>query len=332
MPVRTSNESMAFEEKALILMKGKRINYLGDFGTVLFVGEVPPTSGTWLGVEWDDPTRGKHDGLHEGVRYFQTKHPTSGSFVRLSKADFGRSFLTALKDRYREIKDDETFGVDQSTLNQLQREMNVRFIEVVGLDQVNKKQSCLSQLQIAGLRDQRISEADPKGLINQVCPLITELDLSKNLISNWNTNLNGVEIEVMERKWAERDYIKEAATIKLRMKLPDDKFVKLHPRYDELVARHGEPEEGELNIITNTPPDRPGMNLTKKLPKTMTVQRLKVLVNKLLSFDDPRSLDLSLKNPKYPMMEIPLDNDQKSLDYFSAGPGDVVVVHQISER
>lgn len=41
-------------------------------GTVLYMGPVPPTSGDWLGVEWDDPSRGKHDGMHKetGVRYF----------------------------------------------------------------------------------------------------------------------------------------------------------------------------------------------------------------------------------------------------------------------
>lgn len=35
-----------------------------------FVGEVAGTTGTWLGVEWDDSARGKHDGCHKGVRYF----------------------------------------------------------------------------------------------------------------------------------------------------------------------------------------------------------------------------------------------------------------------
>lgn len=29
--------------------------------------------GVWLGVEWDNPARGKHDGLHEGTRYFTAK-------------------------------------------------------------------------------------------------------------------------------------------------------------------------------------------------------------------------------------------------------------------
>lgn len=43
-------------------------------GTVLFVGEVPPTKGLWLGVEWDDAERGKHDGLHDDKRYFTCRY------------------------------------------------------------------------------------------------------------------------------------------------------------------------------------------------------------------------------------------------------------------
>ena len=52
---------------------GQRVEYDGNRGTVLYVGEVPPTKGTWLGVEWDDPLRGKHSGCHEGTQYFSTK-------------------------------------------------------------------------------------------------------------------------------------------------------------------------------------------------------------------------------------------------------------------
>lgn len=40
-------------------------------GTVRYAGAVPPTKGAWLGVEWDDPARGKHDGSHEGTPYFE---------------------------------------------------------------------------------------------------------------------------------------------------------------------------------------------------------------------------------------------------------------------
>lgn len=47
-----------------------RIRLNGYPGTIRFVGEVRGTRGTWLGVEWDDPSRGKHNGEKDGIRYF----------------------------------------------------------------------------------------------------------------------------------------------------------------------------------------------------------------------------------------------------------------------
>ena len=49
---------------------GTRISHSGSIGTVRYVGPVDGTNGVWLGVEWDDPKRGKHDGVKDGRRYF----------------------------------------------------------------------------------------------------------------------------------------------------------------------------------------------------------------------------------------------------------------------
>lgn len=56
---------------------GQRRSYDGALCTVRYVGQVAGTTGDWLGVEWDDPSRGKHDGAHKGVRYFTCKHSPS---------------------------------------------------------------------------------------------------------------------------------------------------------------------------------------------------------------------------------------------------------------
>jgi hypothetical protein len=50
---------------------GKRLSYGGDLCTVRYVGEVTGTRGEWLGVEWDDPSRGKHSGEAGGNKYFE---------------------------------------------------------------------------------------------------------------------------------------------------------------------------------------------------------------------------------------------------------------------
>jgi dynactin complex subunit len=52
---------------------GKRLSYDGRLCTIRYYGEVQGTKGEWLGVEWDDPTRGKHAGEHQGVKYFDCK-------------------------------------------------------------------------------------------------------------------------------------------------------------------------------------------------------------------------------------------------------------------
>ena len=53
---------------------GQRISFDGHLCTVRYIGPIKTTKkGDWLGVEWDDPSRGKHDGSHEGERYFQCR-------------------------------------------------------------------------------------------------------------------------------------------------------------------------------------------------------------------------------------------------------------------
>lgn len=58
----------------MAVVVGDRLSYHGAVATVRFVGQVAGTEGTWLGIEWDDASRGKHDGQHKGVRYFSCGH------------------------------------------------------------------------------------------------------------------------------------------------------------------------------------------------------------------------------------------------------------------
>lgn len=51
---------------------GDRLSYEGALCTVRYIGWVEGTEKglTWFGVEWDDPSRGKHNGSHKGKVYF----------------------------------------------------------------------------------------------------------------------------------------------------------------------------------------------------------------------------------------------------------------------
>lgn len=79
--------------------------------TLKYVGPLAsrPQDQTWLGVEWDDPKRGKHDGTHDGVRYFDTSVSGAGSFLRYhrdmkdgheSLMNRGQTFEQAVCQRY----------------------------------------------------------------------------------------------------------------------------------------------------------------------------------------------------------------------------------------
>ena len=73
--------------------------------TVLYVGEVQGTHGDWVGVEFDRPGRGKHDGSHGGVRYFDCLGVGDvASFVRPGKLRRGVSMLQALNVKYRQVR------------------------------------------------------------------------------------------------------------------------------------------------------------------------------------------------------------------------------------
>jgi hypothetical protein len=49
---------------------GARIRFQSNCGTVRYFGPLSNAKGMWIGVEWDDPNRGKHDGSKDGIRYF----------------------------------------------------------------------------------------------------------------------------------------------------------------------------------------------------------------------------------------------------------------------
>ncbi|XP_069810559.1 tubulin-specific chaperone E isoform X2 [Dendropsophus ebraccatus] len=152
----------------------RRIICDGEFARVLYVGMVPPTPGIWLGVEWDNPLRGKHNGCHEGTRYFTCSHPTGGSFIRPKKANFGVDFLTAVKKRYGASDDwNESMVIGKKT------------VELVGFESVQEEQSQFNTLFDISVRECLVRESGQKGEIYSSCPNISTLNLSKNLLSSW---------------------------------------------------------------------------------------------------------------------------------------------------
>ncbi|KAL9981206.1 hypothetical protein ACROYT_G009878 [Oculina patagonica] len=162
---------------------GRRVLCEGFRGEIKYVGVVPPTTGEWYGIEWDDPDRGKHDGTHEGVKYFECRQPNCGSFVRPKKADFGISIIEALKQQYGLGGD----GINKDDMYVMTSGGNKKKpVEMVGADSIQEKQSNYKELKVVSLRGMPVSGPDKEHEFFMVAPNISELDLSKTLLSSWN--------------------------------------------------------------------------------------------------------------------------------------------------
>ncbi|XP_003745338.1 tubulin-specific chaperone E [Galendromus occidentalis] len=171
---------------------GTRVSVDGYYGTVRFYGSVKGTQGTWLGIEWDDATRGKHNGCYNGTQYFKARHATGGSFVRPTKADLGISVREAIKMKYFNHETDEKLKKEISENskdvwllgNVGNTQSNLKCIEFVGPEKISELQSRQELLRIVNLRNMPVSSAGRE--ICSVAPMIVELDLSHTLLSHWD--------------------------------------------------------------------------------------------------------------------------------------------------
>ncbi|KAI0647367.1 hypothetical protein C8Q79DRAFT_908297 [Trametes meyenii] len=173
---------------------GTRLSHSGYLGTVRFVGLVDGAQGVWLGVEWDDPRRGKHDGVKDGKRYFTCLVPNAGSFIRPSSTvTYGVTFLSALSAKYIELPHGDTSS-EKVVLGSSGGAIEV---EAVNLDKIRGKLAHLERLREVSLDNECVSQPDPPGDIGRTCPGIRGLDLSKNLISGWDV-VASISVELPE--------------------------------------------------------------------------------------------------------------------------------------
>lgn len=60
---------------------GQRLSLKGHNCIIRYFGSVGDKAGSWLGLEWDDASRGKHNGTYNGVAYFAC---TANALVQVS--------------------------------------------------------------------------------------------------------------------------------------------------------------------------------------------------------------------------------------------------------
>ncbi|KAJ3028299.1 UNVERIFIED_CONTAM: hypothetical protein HDU68_001979 [Siphonaria sp. JEL0065] len=177
-------------------------------GTIRYEGEIEGKQ--WFGVEWDDPSRGKHSGQHpkdQSTFLFRVSFPNSASFVRADsqKVLVARTFLAAVRERYVADNSEELKVHQNSKSSGLRtRAPNEEVeVEMVGWEKMRQKLGSLQSIKILGLAGMQIGFVDDavkarggteiehadvdqaSDALFHTFPLVEDLDLSRNLFSLW---------------------------------------------------------------------------------------------------------------------------------------------------
>ncbi|KAL1006143.1 hypothetical protein UPYG_G00068350 [Umbra pygmaea] len=242
---------------------GRRVTCDGERGTVQFVGTVPPTKGLWLGVEWDNPMRGKHDGSHEGVHYFTCRHPNGGSFVRPKKASFGVDYLTAIRQRYE-------MEVQQLLEEEIQ--ISTKKVEMVGFEGISHKQKVENLTEVA-LRMCEVSSPGPANEIRKKTPHVLLLDLCANLLCSWD------EVATITEQM---ENLRELVLSYNRLRMPSDPSAQLK-------------SFSCLRVLSLTSCDLTWPQLLKCAPMWPQLEELYVSLNDITELQKPKNVFQSLK-------------------------------------
>lgn len=157
------------------------------------------------------------------------------------------------------------------------------------------------------------------------------------------TALNGSEVPKVERQIAQQYYLKRYASwwVSSNTKAESKAAFELeHPRYSHLVEVHGPPDEAMLltkkgialkdklvSVTLRLAGDSDVKEYSKKLPRDMSVQKLKGLIQRLFKIDFPDQV-LSYTSQKTGD-EYQLEDDLKDIGFYAIQNGDVILVHHV---
>jgi len=146
-----------------------------------------------VGIEYDQPGFGKHDGTHQGERLFTCKSG-HGSFVKMEKLSLGVSMQWAIADKYftgllpeaanRHARSEAVDNVDYVDSKGRNKHMTV---ELVGRYNVEQHQQRLEAFVEASLADSCLESRYPDNVWDGdwSLPNLKSLWLDKTLLSDW---------------------------------------------------------------------------------------------------------------------------------------------------
>ncbi|KAM5164626.1 tubulin-specific chaperone E isoform 2-T2 [Mantella aurantiaca] len=156
----------------------RRIICDGEYGTVCYVGTVPPTSGIWLGIEWDNPLRGKHDGCHEGRRYFTCSenrfylpsHPSSltNAFENLTALSLNQTGIT-----WKEV-------LQCAAMWPVLEELHLASNNIASLE---RPVNCLQYLMLLNISNNNLADGNQLHALSEL-PRLNQLIITNNRISS----------------------------------------------------------------------------------------------------------------------------------------------------
>ncbi|GMK59284.1 hypothetical protein CspeluHIS016_0702990 [Cutaneotrichosporon spelunceum] len=174
--------------------------------TLRYVGLLPGLDATWLGVEYDDPTRGKHGGDHKGEQIFHAA-PNAGAFIKCTSTRplvEGAELIAALQERYGLLEGED--GGRQGADSVLLGDSGI-VVEAPGMEDVARRIERLERLREVGLESEWVaqlggSERERK-LLKERLKAVRILDLSSNLLSSWRdvgeivAHLTGLKVLIL---------------------------------------------------------------------------------------------------------------------------------------
>ena len=178
---------------------GKRVELNEKTAKIKYVGPLKhkkeyKENEIWLGLDWEDKTRGKHNGTVEGFEYFKTINgENSGSLVKMTKVNIGQTFKGALGYKYNfyeEEGNDYHKDVDKALEkdNFITTDKKIINIELVGKEKAAKKFSEFEYMPCIDLNYSYINSLGNN--LSDILPRLKELSLTRTLLTKWSEFLD----------------------------------------------------------------------------------------------------------------------------------------------
>eukprot|EP00927_Polykrikos_kofoidii_P065854 TRINITY_DN61571_c0_g1_i1.p1 TRINITY_DN61571_c0_g1~~TRINITY_DN61571_c0_g1_i1.p1 ORF type:complete len:699 (-),score=134.76 TRINITY_DN61571_c0_g1_i1:400-2397(-) len=147
-----------------------------------------------LGIEYDEPGHGKHDGMHQGERLFQCELGF-GSFIKVEKAELGIPFQRALAEKYfsamlpcaahRGARSEAVDAVEFVDSKGRDKEMTVELVGRYGVEQRQQRLEGFVEMAVA---ESNLSCRYPDNVWDGdwSLPNLKSLWLDRTLIDDWS--------------------------------------------------------------------------------------------------------------------------------------------------